>query len=614
MKKFIRNLLLVLLATTLTTMTSCLDVLDKEPLDIISDKTVWSDPVLIESYLGECYYQSSVFVNETPTYFSEYFWSFWQSEAGMGMHWINEIADEAMANWRYNTDAAPIYKAGGLNSSGGLLEWWDHAYVIIRKLNEFLLRLPSSPIDESLKNQRMAEARFLRAFNYFAMVKRYGAVPLITVPQQLDDPEEELYAPRTSEKERHDLILSEIADAVAKGYAPDLADSKSGRPTRYAALALISRAALYAGSIAQFGTQQLDGLLGIPASEAADYYRQSYNASKEIKKKFSLYNSDADKVVNFKNIFLVKDNNEVIFAKKHNGQPTSVDTGQYNGGSCWGYDFAQCPKPHAWNAGNKDAPYLEMAEEFEYIDGRPGTLNRQQIMDGTWTTEELWGGKDPRFFATIYTQNTDWKGTKVDYHNGLLLPNGQVLASGSHEGVLAQGTQSVDNTFGTGFGVMKYLDESYNSLQGAPGFSSTDYIIFRYGEILLNLAEAAYELNQSSEALSAINELRRRAGISELATIDRDKIRHERKVELAFEGHRYWDVRRWRIATSALSQSYSGLRYIQVYGTNPTQYKLEVLYNIDGDNRPQFFEHQYYFPITLTRTGNNPNLVENPGY
>ena len=86
MKKYKRNLLLGLFAATLTTMTSCLDVLDKEPLDIISDKTVWSDPVLIESYLSECYYQTSVFVNETPTYFSEHFNSFWQSEAGMGMH------------------------------------------------------------------------------------------------------------------------------------------------------------------------------------------------------------------------------------------------------------------------------------------------------------------------------------------------------------------------------------------------------------------------------------------------------------------------------------------------------------------------------------------------
>lgn len=613
MKKYKRNLLLGLFAATLTTMTSCLDVLDKEPLDIISDKTVWSDPVLIESYLSECYYQTSVFVNETPTYFSEHFESFWQSEAGMGMHWINEIADEAKVNWGYNTGDAAIYKAGGLSIGGGLLEWWDHAYVIIRKLNEFLQRLPSSPIDENLKDQRMAEARFLRAFNYFAMVKRYGAVPLITVPQKLDDPEEELYAKRTSEKAVYDFILSEMTDVVEKGHLPDVADSKSGRPTKYVALALISRAALYAGSIAQFGTVQLDGLLGIPASEAQGYYRQSYNASKEIKKKFSLYNSDADKVVNFKNIFLVKDNNEVIFAKKHNSSPTSIDTGQYSGGNCWGYDFAQCPKPHAWNAGNKDAPYLEMAEEFEYIDGTPGTLNKQQIMNETWTTEELWGNKDPRFFATIYTQNTDWKGAKVDYHNGLLLPNGQILTSGSHEGVSALGTQTVDNSFGTGFGVMKYLDESSNTLQGPPGFSSTDYIVFRYGEILLNLAEAAFELNES-DALGAINELRRRAGIKELETIDREKIRHERKVELAFEGHRYWDVRRWRIATDVLSKGNSGLRYIQVYGTNPPKYKLEVLYNIDGDNRPKFSEHQYYFPITLGRTGNNPNLVENPGY
>ena len=303
----------------------------------------------------------------------------------------------------------------------------------------------------------------------------------------------------------------------------------------------------------------------------------------------------------------------MIFAKKHNSSPTSIDTGQYSGGNCWGYDFAQCPKPHAWNAGNKDAPYLEMAEEFEYIDGTPGTLNKQQIMNETWTTEELWGNKDPRFFATIYTQNTDWKGAKVDYHNGLLLPNGQILTSGSHEGVSALGTQTVDNSFGTGFGVMKYLDESSNTLQGPPGFSSTDYIVFRYGEILLNLAEAAFELNES-DALGAINELRIRAGIKELETIDREKIRHERKVELAFEGHRYWDVRRWRIATDVLSKGNSGLRYIQVYGTNPPKYKLEVLYNIDGDNRPKFSEHQYYFPITLGRTGNNPNLVENPGY
>ena len=613
MRNYKKSILLVFFTIT-TTMTSCLDVLDKEPLDMISDKAVWNDPVLIESYLSECYYQTSVFVNETPTYFSKDFDSFWQSEAGMGMHWINEIADEAMAHWKYNTDAAPVFKAGGLNIGGGLLEWWEHSYVIIRKLNEFLQRLSSSPIDANLRNQRMAEARFLRAFNYFAMVKRYGAVPLITVLQNMDDPKEELYVKRTPEKDVYDFILSEMDDIINNNYLPDVADSKTGRPTKYVALALKSRAALYAGSIAQFGKVQLEGLLGIPSSEAEGYYLQSYLASKEIKKKFSLYNSDSDKVTNFKNIFLVKNNNEVIFAKHHNSSPASIDSGQYSGGHCWGYDFAQCPKPHAWNAGNKDAPYLEMAEEFEYTDGRPGTLNRQQITNREWTTEELWKDKDPRFFATIYTQNTEWKGTKVDFHNGLRLSNGTILTEGSYEGVQALGTQSVDNSFGTGFGVMKYLDENSNTLQ-MPGISSTDYIIFRFGEILLNFAEAAFELNKPEEALDAINALRTRAGIAELENIDRDKIRHERKVELAYEGHRYWDVRRWRKATDVLSRPNTGLRYILIHGTNPPKYKLEVLDNIDGAaNAPKFYEHQYYFPITLGRTGNNSNLVENPEY
>lgn len=146
-------------------MTSCLDILDKEPLDIISDNAVWSDPVLIDSYLAECYYQTSVMVNETPGYFTNG-GNFWQSELGMGMCWINEIADEAKVNWAYNTDAVRTYKAGGLTIGGGLLEWWELPYNTIRALNEFIQRVPGSPVAEELKNERVAEARFLRAYNY----------------------------------------------------------------------------------------------------------------------------------------------------------------------------------------------------------------------------------------------------------------------------------------------------------------------------------------------------------------------------------------------------------------------------------------------------------------
>src|SRR5690606_33393011 len=142
--------------------------------------------------------------------------------------------------------------------------------------------------------------------------------------------------------------------------------------------------------------------------------------------------------------------------------------------------------------------------------------------------------------------------------------------------------------------------------------SGTDYIVFRYAEVLLNAAEAAVELGRNSEALGFVNDIRRRAGILELNSVDRDKIRHERRVELAFEGHRYWDVRRWRIAEQVLSTSNSGLRYILDFNTQ--KFKIQVLADVDGNNKPRFDAKHYYFPITLTRTGANKNLQENPDY
>jgi hypothetical protein len=91
-----------------------------------------------------------------------------------------------------------------------------------------------------------------------------------------------------------------------------------------------------------------------------------------------------------------------------------------------------------------------------------------------------------------------------------------------------------------------------------------------------------------------------------------EAIRHERKVELFFENHRYWDVRRWRIAEDVLSKPSSGLQYRLDYDTG--KYQLFVINNFDGNNTPHFDERNYYFPVTLARTAQNPNLVENPGY
>jgi len=571
------------------------------PLDIISDATLWGDKVLIDAYLTQIYSEMYFFANESTG-------SGWAGDAWIDVNIVNEVSDECMPQWRDYEDALSRwrFKHGTLGINGGLLEYWG--YGSIRKINEFIQRMPTSPIEPEVAKEKIAEARFLRAFAYFAMVKRYGGVPLITKVQEMTAPKEELYPVRDKEQTVYDFIISET-DAIANDLPETATGEMLGRPTKYAALALKSRAALYAGSIAQFGEVQLGGVVGIPATEANKYYQAAYDASKAItvSGKYALYNLDADKAMNFRNIFLVKNNSEVIFAKRHD------NINNFAGGNGWNVDFFQCPRPQGWGRGLCDGAYLELAEAFEHIDGTSGKLDKATIEQGLWTTEELWANKDPRFFGTFYTQNTLWKGVKLDFHKGILLADGTIKTDGSVGGILANGEQDYD---GTCIGILKYLDESHDNMRGANGAwpdSPQDWQIFRYAEILLNYAEAAFEMGKTADALDAINQIRNRAGIAALTSITRDKIRNERRVELAFEGHRYWDLRRWRTAQTDLSIFWSGIRYILDAQTG--KYKLLVVEKIDGaSNIPQFRKENYYLPITLARTGNNPNLVENPGY
>lgn len=597
MKKVI---IAIFVFATVLSFNSCKeDVLEKVPLDIISDNAVWGDQALIDAYLTQVYSDISIFTNETPgndAWVNDDLW--------FGFNVVNDVSDECKFCWVDILGMSTKY--GTLTINGGLLEWWENSYKAIRSLNEFIEKLPASPVDAAFRKQRIAEARFLRAFNYFSMAKRYGGVPLITKTQSPNDPD--IYPARNKEQEVYDFVLAEI-DAIIGDLPETYSAADFGRPTKYAALALKSRAALYAGSIAKFGTVQLNGVVGIESSKASTYYQAAYDASKAIMSsgKHSLFNQGADKVANFRNIFLTERNPEVIMARQY------LPTDKEAGGNGWAWDFMNCPLSNAWAAGNQDGPYLEMVEEFENIDGTSGKLDRTAIQQGLWTTDQLWAKKDPRFFASVYTMNTPWKGSLLDYHNGIIKTDGSIQTDGSYNGVLAVGNQRLWQGYGgTGFGVLKYLDESHDNF-GPRGTSGTDWIVFRYAETLLNFAEAALELGKSSDALDAINQIRNRAGIAALTTIDRTKIRHERKVELAFEGHRYWDTRRWRTAVTDFSKSYSGLRYILDYTTR--KYKLQVIEKIDGTtNIPSFYERNYYLPITLTRTGNNPKLVENPGY
>lgn len=594
--------------------TSCQkDFLDKQPLDLITDAVVWEDQTLIDAFLTMQYSLTTVMVNETPSYIASWgegspidgSWDLNGSKHGYGPLAINNFADEGKGGWDIMGNGSG-FKAGRMDVNSNPMPWWENAYYIIRHLNIFIERVAASTVDSDFASKRIAEARFLRAFNYFNLVKRYGGVPLITEVLALDDTEEKLYPVRNKEQEIYDFILSECT-----AIADDLGEAKNyARPCKWTALHLKSRAALYAGSIAKYGTVNLNGIVGIEANPDV-YFQASYDAAKDIIDNggYALLDTDEDKAINFRNIFVTKNHSEVIFAIKHN----YVDA-LGAGGATWSYDFVQRPKPHAWNIGMGNTAYLEMAEAFEYVDGTSGKLDRDVLESKLWSMEELWGNKDPRFYATLWTHETPWRGGMVNFQHGLITPDGTLLENenDAYEGVPAWGDQWFWIGFGTGFGVMKYLDENVG-IGSTWSNSGTDYQVFRYGETLLNFAEAAMELGKPGEALVAINQIRTRAGITPIGSVSMNQIRHERRVELAFEAHRYWDLRRWRTATTELTGSFSGLRYILDYSTG--KYSIRVIRNYDGAaNMPNFHERMYYFPISLRRTGQNPNLIENPGY
>ncbi|MDP2338596.1 MAG: RagB/SusD family nutrient uptake outer membrane protein, partial [Bacteroidota bacterium] len=305
------KIIITILLMGLMFSTSCnKDILDKVPLDIISDATVWNDESLIDAYLTQTYYQTYVFVLECT---KADMWGV-PIDGLIGAFGISQISDEAMYGWWITTLRGYIYKFGNLKNDGGVLEWWEDSYKVIRALNVFLQKIPLAPVDKDFVKQRVAEARFLRAYNYFAMVKRYGGVPLITEPQDINDPVDKLYPKRATEQVVYDFILSEI-DKIYNDLPSVNSTNDYGRPTKYAALALQCRAALYAGSIAKFGTVQLDGVVGINSAQANSYYQKAYDAANLIigSGLYKLYNQDADKTKNFKNIFLVKNNSEAIF-------------------------------------------------------------------------------------------------------------------------------------------------------------------------------------------------------------------------------------------------------------------------------------------------------------
>jgi hypothetical protein len=381
---------------------------------------------------------------------------------------------------------------------------------------------------------------------------------------------------------------------------------------------------LYAASIATYGSEQLNGVTGVPVSEKNRFWQAAYDAANAIiqSNAYSLYGKNSDKSANFAELFIEKDNPEAIFSKFYK-YPEKTH----------GYDYSALPyaiRGPGGDGGNLN-PTLELVEQFEYMDGSSGELklvNEDGSPKFYPNATDLFADKDPRCTGTVIVPYSIFKETVIGiragiYDEGVKVDGGLISAmyNTSTKSIDPDGTVPVHGNSGivsslvestqTGFYTRKYLDYTKPQSQNQ---SESQYIIFRYGEVLLNFAEAAIELGRPEEAKGAINAIRSRAGIKLLedSEVTIDRVRHERLVELAFESHRWWDLIRWRTADVVLNNSlYTQLQPYWDIQKQAYRFEKRVL----TERLPKtFVPRVYYGRIPDDMINKNPRIIQNPGY
>lgn len=580
---------------------SC-DYLDVPPINIIQDDAIFNSESGITSYMTTLYYDLPI---EDFRYTQQGF-----NVSGKGQGRLPNVSGEAMCS-----------SSDDISTIGDGTWWgcWD--YGKIRRVNYFLKNFPaykSNFQNTVLADAWMGEAHFIRAYCYFAMVKRYGGVPILREPQEYVGDIESLKVPRDTEKACYDFIAEDLDEAFR--LLPDNEEILGkGRATKYAALALKSRAMLYAGSIARYGTVDLNGLVGIDKALANDYFELAYKAVKELEKskRFSLYRKNSDKEKNFAELFLAEDSPENIFCKYFQRNVNAH-----------GWDVYFVPYQYRGNGFSSNMnPTLEFVEMFEHKDGTPANFAERAKDTYFDDPSELFQNMDARFGGSIIYPNAIFKGEPCSIQKGLIIEDGSKKenATNYEEAVYTANDGQVYHIVGksgsgnysgnmTGFFMRKYLNENMPQSEVIENYSEQHWIEFRYAEALLNGAEAAVEMGQHlDDALLWINDIRSRANIKQLSLSDLtvDKVRHERRIELAFENHTYWDLRRWRIADKEIeTKQYTGL--CPYFDINKQKYIFE---EVAANKYYYTFDVKMYYERILDgEIAKNEKLKQNPYY
>lgn len=469
---------------------------------------------------------------------------------------------------------------------------WNDAYVYIRRSNNILEKIEKSTIQDQVDATK-GEALFFRAYNYWRLYRLYGGVPKITRVLDLDSPE--LFASRASQNEIAELMISDLESAAALlPTRSELASADIGRITKGAADALRARVALFEGS-----WQKYHG-----GDNASKYFDIAVAASQAVMSsgQYSLYSGKGAESYRYLFIEEGDDSPECILDRRYQkdieGQvyPALIQRIGY-------------------------LPTKKLADMYLCTDGLP--LANSAVFMGYTTKVSEFENRDPRMTMTM------------------MVP-GQLSKQPSYAAGVESWPFYPQRNPNTGYMLYKFMSENdfANSMGESPNFSFDNHLI-RYAEVLLIFAEARFEKDGSisdGDLDLSINVLRNRVGMPALTNafagangLDmKTEIRRERTVELAFEGFRYDDLRRWKTAETELLQDIKGIRLSQtgwldpiiINGSNRNPYASDGWttdangFIVAESSAGRYFNPQKHYlqPIPTKEILLNPNLQQNPGW
>lgn len=631
----------ILLALTVLLNCSCSDFLDLESKNKVTADRLFSDPKGVQAYMANLYYQLPI---EDFTFDQDKGFNYnYNGAQNFGIN-PSVYTDEAVSSEYW------MFIGWDIN----MYQWWTGGYKLNRDVNVLEAAIPTLDITDVEKKSLIGECAFIKAYNYFALVRRYGGVPLVKELQEYEGDVEILKVPRSTEKESWDYVL-ELFDKAIENLPQSWSDNQR-RATVWAAYAYKSRAALHAASIAKywneypFSGEAVDkGYVGgMTADDANRYYEACIKASEALMNDspYSLHKPNPanpeEAARNYQEIFEDPSTapEEVIFAKGY-AQP-----GAERGHST---DFWNNPNQTANGASypGRTNPTLDLADLYENYDNPGHSAPIVTTEDGDLSDVsgynparkylhfdnpmDIFKGKDARLFGTLIVPSSQWKNTTIIIQGGMIKPDGSYVTETEDSYTMPNGKKYY--TFGasvrseysgfenhpnmtrTGFLRKKFLNEKSDV---APRFfeSTTSYIDIRYAEILLNYAEAVVESNYSANgaqtrAAEAINALRKRAGHTKDIPLTLDNVLRERRVELAFENRRHWDLMRRREYQKEFNgrERLALMPVIDLRGEKPQYIFVRKLISRDG---MKFFEPKaYYVWIPGTET---TGITQNPLY